>query len=115
MKYVDGFVAAAPSANRDAFINHCRQMDPIFKEYGALAVFENWGVDVPKGEVTDFHRAVAAKDDEIVIFSWVLWPDKATRDAAWDKLMKDERMANVQMPFDGKRMIFGGFETVFET
>lgn len=113
-KCVDGFIAAVPNANREAFIAHSRQMDPIFKEHGALACMENWGFDVPKGEVTDFYRAVQAKDDETVVFSWIVWPDKATRDAAWEKLMKDERMTGAQMPFDGKRMVFGAFETVLE-
>lgn len=114
MKYVDGFIAAVPTANRAAYIEHSRRVDPLFKEYGALSCVENWGADVPKGQVTDFYRAVQAKDDETIVFSWVVWPDKATRDAAWEKMMKDERMANMQMPFDGKRMVFGAFETVFE-
>jgi uncharacterized protein YbaA (DUF1428 family) len=114
MAYVDGIIAAVPNANKEAFIKHAREIDPLFKEAGALSVVENWGDDVPDGKVTDFKRAVQATADETVVFSWVTWPDKATRDAGWDKLMKDERMANMQMPFDGKRMIYGGFERVFE-
>jgi uncharacterized protein YbaA (DUF1428 family) len=79
---------------------------------GALRVVEGWGDDVPKGEVTDFHRAVQAKDDETVVFSWIEWPDKSTRDAAMAKMRENPRMTGEPMPFDGKRMIFGGFVPV---
>ena len=116
MSYIDGFVIAVPTANRDAFTAHARELDPIFLELGATRVIEGWGDDVPRGQVTDFYRAVAAKDDETVVFSWVEWPDKATRDAAMQKMMEDPRMdpANNPMPFDGKRMIFGGFNVAME-
>lgn len=119
MSYVDGFVIAVPTANKQAMIEHARQIDPIFLEYGATRVLECWGDDVPHGKQTDFYRAVAAKEDETVVFSWVEWPDKATRDEAMRKIMQDPRMdpANAllpQMPFDGARMIFGGFSTVLE-
>jgi uncharacterized protein YbaA (DUF1428 family) len=114
MAYVDGVVAAVPTANKDAFLEHVRKTDPLFKEAGALSCVENWGNDVPEGKVTDFRRAVQATAEETIVFSWITWPDKATRDAGWEKLMKDERMQSMTMPFDGKRMIFGGFETVFE-
>ena len=116
MSYIDGFVIAVPTANRETFIAHARELDPVFLELGATRVVEGWGDDVPRGQVTDFHRAVAAKDDETVVFSWVEWPDKATRDAGMKKMMEDPRMdpANNPMPFDGKRMIFGGFNVAFE-
>ena len=113
MSYVEGFVIAAPTANKQEVIDFSARMDPIFLEYGATRVVECWGDDVPHGKLTDFHRAVAARDDETVMFSWVEWPDKATRDAGMKKMMEDPRMdPSNPMPFDGKRMIFGGFATV---
>ncbi len=113
MSYIDGFIIAVPDANRDKFIAHARTFDAIFMEFGATKVVECWGDDVPEGKLTDFHRAVQAKPDESVVFSWIEWPDKATRDAGMEKIMKDPRMeAAGNMPFDGKRMIFGGFMPV---
>ena len=114
MAYIDGFVIAAPTANKEGFIDHAHRMDKIFIEFGALRVLEAWGDDVPDGKLTDFKRAVQAKDDETVVFSWVEWPDKATRDAAMEKFRTDQRMNSEPMPFDGKRMIFGGFVPVLE-
>ena len=116
MSYVDGFVMAVPTANRDKFLAHAREFDPLFIEFGATRVLECWGDDVPHGKLTDFHRAVQATDEETVVFSWVEWPDKATRDAGVKKMMEDPRMdpAANPMPFDGKRMIFGGFATALE-
>lgn len=116
MSYVDGFVIAVPSANKQTFIDYAAKWDPVFKEYGALRVVECWADDVPHGKQTDFFRAVAAKDDESVVFSWIEWPDKATRDAGMKKMMEDPRMdpkAN-PMPFDGARMIYGGFRPVVD-
>ena len=112
MSYMGGFVIAVPRANRDAFIDHAERMDPIFLEFGALRVIEGWGDNVPKGEVTDFHRAVQATEDEAIVFSWIEWPDKATRDAAMEKMRTDPRMMAEPIPFDGNRMIFGGFVPV---
>lgn len=113
MSYIDGFVIAVPDANREKFIKHARTFDSIFVEFGAIRVVECWGDDVPEGKLTDFRRAVQAKQDESVVFSWVEWPDKATRDAGMEKFMKDPRMdAASECPFDGKRMIFGGFTAV---
>ncbi|MDO8909968.1 MAG: DUF1428 domain-containing protein [Pseudohongiella sp.] len=118
MSYVDGFVIAVPRANKQAFIDHARMADGMFLEMGALRVLECWGDDVPLGKVTDFKGAVKATDDEEVVFSWIEWPDKATRDAAFEKMMsptfEDPRMDHAKnpMPFDGKRMIFGGFVPV---
>ena len=112
MSYIDGFVIAVPTADKQAFIDHANRMDAIFLTMGAKEVVEGWGDDVPDGKVTDFRRAVKAKDDETVAFSWIVWPDKGTRDAAFERMRTDERMMAEPMPFDGKRMIFGGFETV---
>jgi uncharacterized protein YbaA (DUF1428 family) len=119
MSYIDGFVLAVPTANKQKFIDHARRFDPLFLEYGATRIIEGWGDDVPDGKLTDFRRAVQATADETVAFSWVEWPDKATRDAAMKKMMEDPRMdpsnPGVEpMPFDGKRMIFGGFQQVVE-
>ncbi len=120
MAYVDGFVIAVPSANKQAFIDHARMIDPLFMELGATRIVECWGDDVARGQVTDFYRAVQAKEDEAVCFSWVEWPDKATRDAAMARMQalmeSDERwsLEKHPMPFDGRRMIFGGFMPVLE-
>ncbi|PRH83342.1 DUF1428 domain-containing protein [Arenimonas caeni] len=114
MGYVDGFVMAVPTANKQAFIDFARKFDPVFLEFGALRVIECWGDDVPHGKQTDFFRSVAAKDGETVCFAWVEWPDKATRDAGMQKMMEDPRMdpkAN-PAPYDGARMIYGGFTPV---
>jgi uncharacterized protein YbaA (DUF1428 family) len=114
MTYFDGFVIAVPTADKDKFMAHANTIDPIFLEYGAIRVVECWGDDVAHGKVTDFYGAVNATEDETVAFSWIEWPDKATRDTAMGKVMNssDPRMDPAQnpMPFDGKRMIFGGFE-----
>jgi uncharacterized protein YbaA (DUF1428 family) len=118
MTYVDGFVIAVPKANKQKFIEHANKGDSVFTDLGATRILECWGDDVPEGKVTDFRRAVQANDDEAVVFSWVEWPDKATRDAAMgkmDELMKTDPRMNPEknpMPFDGKRMIYGGFSPV---
>lgn len=117
MTYVDGFVAAVPTANKQAYIKHAEASAALFKEFGALSIVECWGEDIPEGKVNSLHTAVMRKEDETVVFSWVTWPDQATRDAGWQKLMSDPRMqpdAN-PMPFDGNRLIFGGFEVIVET
>ena len=115
MSYIDGFVIPVPNANREAFIAHAKKFDPIFVEYGAIRVIECWGDDVPDGKVTDFRRAVQAEEGESVVFSWIEWPDKATRDTGMKKFMADPRMDEAAaMPFDGKRMIFGGFAPVVD-
>ena len=119
MTYVEGFVLAVPTANKEAYRKHAADAAPLFREFGVERMVESWGDDVPHGKLTDFHRAVAATEDEVVMFSWVEWPDKATRDAGMALLMQDPRMDpanpdNPPVPFDGKRMIFGGFEMVLE-
>ena len=114
MSYVDGFLAAVALDQRPAYLEHAQRTAALFIEVGALQVSENWGDDVPHGTRTDFHRAVQAGDAEAVVFSWVLWPDKATGDAGWVALMADPRMAadNLPMPFDGKRLVYGGFASL---
>ena len=116
MTYIDGFVAAVPTANKQKFIDHAEKGDSVFVEMGATRVLECWGDDVPEGSVTDFRRAVKAEDDETVVFSWIEWPDKETRDAAMSKVMEDPRLQPDQnpMPFDGKRLVYGGFEPVVD-
>lgn len=112
MPYIEGFVAAVPTANKDKYVEQARQGADYFKSLGATRVVECWGDDVPKGEVTDFYKAAQVKDDETPIFSWIEYPDKATRDAANEKMRQDSEMANMEMPFDGARMFWGGFEQV---
>jgi uncharacterized protein YbaA (DUF1428 family) len=114
MSYVETMVAAVPNANKDAYIAHARTTSDLLKEHGALQVLESWGDDVPDGKVTAFKRAVQAQADETVVVGFIVWPDKATREAAWAKIMQDNRMSPQDMPFDGKRMIYGGFEVVVE-
>lgn len=115
MAYVDGFVAPVPDGNKDAYLKMASKAAPVFIEYGATQVTETWGNDVPRGKTTDFFMATKAEDGENVVFSWVIWPDKATRDAGWAKIMEDERMKpDGDMPFDGKRMFWGGFETILD-
>lgn len=118
MAYVDGFVIAVPTANRQRFIDRAATADPIFVELGAIRVVEAWEDEVKDGKWTDFRRAVQATAEESIVFSWIEWPDKATRDAAMARLMSgdfhDPRMdpETNPMPFDGKRLIFGGFVPV---
>lgn len=115
MAYVEGFVAAVPAANKDVYRRHAVEAAKIFKELGATRIVECWGDDVPSGKLTDFRGAVKAKDDEVVVFSWVEYPSKEVRDAANKKMMSDDRMKGMEMPFDGKRMIFGGFAPILDT
>lgn len=116
MNYVDGFVAAVPTAKKGAFIEHARIAADCFKKYGALKVVETWGDDVPEGEVTSFPMAVKCEPGETVVFSWIIWPSKEVRDEGMQKVMTDPEMdmETNPMPFDGKRMIFGGFEIIME-
>lgn len=118
MTYVDGFVIAVPTANKQKFIDHANMGDSVFMEMGALRVVECWGDDVPDGKQTDFRRSVQAKEGETIVFSWIEWPDKPTRDAAFaqmeERMKTDDRMNPEKnpMPFDGMRMIYGGFTPV---
>jgi len=114
MNYVDGYVLAVPTANRDAYRRLAESVAAVFKENGALSVTECWGDDVPEGKVTSFPMAVKRKDDETVVFSWITWPSRAVRDAGMKKAMEDPRMkaGMDSTPFDGQRMIFGGFQVI---
>ena len=120
MSYIDGFIIAVPKTNKEKFTEHAGIADAVFIEWGATRVIECWEDNVPDGKVTDFRRAVQAKDDEAVVFSWVEWPDKATREAGHAKMMAemdtDPRLSpkNNPMPFDGMRLVYGGFMPVVE-
>ena len=113
MSYVSGFVVPVGRGDKQVYVDASRKSWALFREYGALEHMEAWEDNVPEGKATDFFRAVDRKDGEIVVFSWILWPDKATADAAYAKMMDDPRMKDMEMPFDGKRMIYGGFQPVF--
>ena len=115
MTYIDGFVAAVPQANKQAYLDHVREALTLFKDHGAARMVENWADDVPEGKVTDFHRSVRKKDDEAVLFSWIEWPSREARDSGMKAMMQDERMKTLGMPFDGQRLIFGGFSPIVET
>ncbi|MGH8193778.1 MAG: DUF1428 domain-containing protein [Woeseiaceae bacterium] len=116
MSYIEGFVVAVPAANKDAYARHAAEAAPLFKGFGATRVVEGWADDVPEGKVTDFRRAVKAKEDEVVVFGWMEYPSRQARDAANEKMMSDPRMKEMgaAMPFDGQRMIFGGFESMVD-
>ena len=115
MPYISGFLTPVKTEDKDRYIKSAEVAWPLFKEYGALEQVETWGVDVPPGKVTGFDLAVKLEEGEVVVFSWVKWPDKATADAAWEKMMQDDRMKDFDMPFDGKRMMWGGFQPIFES
>ena len=116
MSYIDGFVIPVPDGNKEKYRQMARDAAKIFMEYGATRVVECWGNDVPDGKVTDFKRAVAAQAGESIVFSWIVWPSKEVRDADNKKMMNDKRMQpGPDMPFDGKRMIFGGFEMLLDS
>lgn len=113
--YVDGFVAAVPASKKEVYRAFAATTAALFREYGAIRVVEAWGDDVPAGKVNDFLGAVQAKEGEVVVFSWIEYPNKAVRDAAVKKVFEDDRLKALgDMPFDGQRMIFGGFETILD-
>lgn len=114
MKYIDGFVAAVPSNQQKAYLEHARLAAVVFKACGALNVVETWGDDVPDGKLTSFPMAVQRKPDETVVFSWVTWPSRALRDEGMKRFMDDPRVKDMKMPFDGQRMIYGGFEVILD-
>lgn len=120
MPYIDGFVLPVPTGNKDKFVNHARLGDSAFMDHGAERILECWQDDVPKGKVTDFFGAVDAREDEAVVFSWIEWPDKETRDRMYgsmEEISKTDDRFNPDknpMPFDGKRMIWGGFVPIVE-
>jgi uncharacterized protein YbaA (DUF1428 family) len=116
MTYIDGFVIPVPAGKKDAYRALAEKVAPIFMEHGATRLVECWGDDVPDGKLTDFRRAVQAEAGEVVVFSWIMWPSKAARDEGMRKVMDDPRSMKPgpDMPFDGKRMIFGGFELMLD-
>ena len=120
MSYIDGFVIAVPTANKEKYVAHATTGGSIFTDFGATRIVECWADDVPEGKVTDFGKAVQAKADESVVFSWIEWPDKETRDSAMQKMMsddfKDDRMDPEKnpAPYDGARLIYGGFSPIVE-
>ena len=116
MTYFEGFIAPVPEANKDAYLKHASSFAPIVQDFGVHRMVESWDSDVPEGKVTDFRKAVDAKPDEKVVFSWFEYPSRADRDAANEKFMSDPRMAEMgaSMPFDGKRMVMGGFDAIVE-
>lgn len=117
MSYVDCFIAAVPTENKEKYIEHARISGQVFSDYGALEIVENWGDDVPDGKVTSLPMAVKTEPNETVVFSWVVWPSKEVRDAGWQAMMEDPRMdpETNPMPLDGKRLIYGGFNTILKS
>ncbi|MCB2055376.1 MAG: DUF1428 domain-containing protein [Geminicoccaceae bacterium] len=116
MSYIQGFVVPVPRANKDAYRDLAAKAAPMFREYGATRLIECWGVDLAEGETTDFRKAVRAEESETVVFAWIEWPDRATCDAAARRMEADERWKSLPaMPFDGKRMFWGGFEPLFDS
>ncbi len=114
--FIDAVILPVPTANKQAYLEFAQRIAIPFLEQGATRLVDAWGVAVPEGKVTDYHRATLRQDDESVVYSWVEWPSRAVRDAAWEVLMSDERLdASKNRPFDGKRMIFGGFTPIVDT
>jgi uncharacterized protein YbaA (DUF1428 family) len=116
MTYIEGLVAAVPTANREAYARHAADTAPIFREFGVRRIMESWGDDVPPGKLTDFAGAVQAAPEETVVFSWFEYPSKAARDEANRRMQDDPRMQEMgaSMPFDGKRLIYGGFAPILD-
>ncbi len=116
MNYIDGVIAAVPTANKDAYRQHAEKAAAVFKKHGAISLTECWGDDVPDGKTNSMRSAVMLKPDETVVMSWIAWPDKATRDKGMEAIMTDPDMSEDHnpMPFDGKRLIYGGFDVLFQ-
>jgi uncharacterized protein YbaA (DUF1428 family) len=114
MSYIDGFIIPVPTANKEVYRAVAVKAAAMFKEFGATRVVECWGDDVPDGKATDFKRAVQAGAGEVVVFSWIEWPSKAVRDAGHEKMKTDPRMTSADMPFDGKRIVHGGFNLLMD-
>ena len=116
MEYIEGLVAAVPTESKAAYIEHARRAGEVFRSHGALRLVECWGDDVPPGEVTSFPRAVQCRDDETVVFSWIVWPSREARNAGMAAIMGDAEMSALMeaMPFDGGRLIYGGFEVILD-
>ena len=114
MNYVDGFVLAVPTAAKQTYLKHAALAARVFRACGALSVVKCWGDDVPERKLTSFPLAVQRKEDETVVFSWITWPSRSVRDAGMKKVMDDPGMRASDMPFDGKRMIYGGFQIILD-
>jgi len=114
MSYVTGFLIPVKAENKERYIKSAVDSWPLFQKHGALSQMETWGDNVPDGEVTSFPLAVKLEPGEVVVFSWLIWPDKATADTAWQAMMDDPDFEGMDMPFDGKRMMWGGFQPIFE-
>ncbi|MFZ5961150.1 DUF1428 domain-containing protein [Pseudomonas knackmussii] len=116
MNYIVGFVLAVPTAKREEYTRLARSAAGVFREHGALNVVECWGDDVPDGKLTSFPMAVKRQEDETVVFSWITWPSREARDVGMQKAMEDKRLwpEGQTMPFDGKRMIYGGFQVILD-
>ncbi|MFC3120903.1 DUF1428 domain-containing protein [Agaribacter flavus] len=117
MSYIDGYVMPVKKDKKEEYLRLARTSAEVFKDHGALAVVENWADDVPEGKLTSLPMAVKCDESEIVVFSWIVWPSKAAREAGNKAAMKDKRFSDWDMstmPFNGKRMIFGGFQTILE-
>ncbi|GAL18201.1 protein of unknown function DUF1428 [Vibrio maritimus] len=116
MEYVDGFVAAVPKENKALYREHVLKIAPVFKQHGALSVIECWEDDVSEGQLTSFPQAVMKKEDECVVFSWITWPSKDVRDAGMKAVFDDEmiQLEMAAMPFDTKRLIYGGFKVLVD-
>ena len=114
MEYIEGLVAAVPTANKEQYIEHARAAAAVFKEHGAIRMVDCWGDDVPDGEITSFPMAVKCQPDETVVFAWITWPSRQARDAGMEAVMSDPRMNDESnpMPFDGTRLIYGGFQMI---
>ena len=114
MSYVTGFLTPVKIADKDRYIESSRKAWPAFQKYGCLEQVETWGEDIPPGKVTGFDLAVKQEEGEVPVFSWLRWPDRATADKCWAEMQNDPDFQNMDMPFDGKRMMWGGFSPVFE-
>lgn len=114
MNYVDGFVAAVATADKETYKKFALKATEIFKDHGAIRVVECWGDDVPEGKLTSFPTAVKLEPNETVVFSWIVWPNKEARDRGMEKAEHDPRMQSGDMPFDGKRLIYGGFQVMLD-
>ena len=114
MSYITGFLTPVKTADKERYVKSAEKSWPLFQKYGALEQVETWGEDVPDGKVTSFPMAVKKGDDEVVVFSWLRWPDRATADKCWEQMQSDPAFSDMDMPFDGKRMMWGGFAPIFE-
>lgn len=114
MNYIDGFAAAVPTKEKEAYIKHVKQAAQYFKKYGAKKLVECWGDDVKEGKATSFPQAVKCKDNETVVLSWVIWPSRRVRDEGMKEMFEDPNVREMTMPFDTSRLIYGGFEVIHD-